>query len=116
MARNLGGSIGLALLGVFIDRRVEGHADMIRESVNANSPLLQERMASQAAFFAERGGDIAYGQQQALGQLALQIHQQAMVITYSECFWVLGMGLILMLPLIVLLRPPPARTPIMEAH
>jgi hypothetical protein len=39
-----------------------------------------------------------------------------MVITYSECFWVLGMGLILMLPLIVLLRPPPARTPIMEAH
>jgi MFS transporter, DHA2 family, multidrug resistance protein len=116
MARNLGGSIGLALLGVFIDRRVEGHADMIRESVNANSPLLQERIASQAAFFAERGGDIAYGQQQALGQLALQIHQQAMVITYSECFWVLGMGLILMLPLILLLRPPPARAPVMEAH
>ncbi|HTY48778.1 MAG TPA: DHA2 family efflux MFS transporter permease subunit, partial [Steroidobacteraceae bacterium] len=93
MARNLGGSIGLALLGVFIDRRVEGHADMIRESLNANSPLVQDRIAQQAAFFAARGGDLAQGRQQALSSLALQVHQQAMVITYSECFWILGVCL-----------------------
>ena len=111
MARNLGGSIGLALLGVFIDRRVEGHADMIRESVNANSQLVQERIAQQAAFFAARGGDLAHGEQQALGALAAQIHQQAMVITYSECFWILGLCLVLMLPLILVLRDPPAHPP-----
>jgi DHA2 family multidrug resistance protein len=109
MARNLGGSIGLALLGVFIDRRIEGHADAIRESVSANSQLLQERLASQAAFFSQQSGDLAHGQQQAIGQLALQIHQQAMVITYSDCFWILGVGLLVMLPMVALLRAPPAR-------
>ncbi len=108
MARNLGGSIGLALLGVFIDRRVELHADNIRASVNANSSLLQERLAAQAAVFAERSGDLAQGQQQAIGRLALQIHQQAMVMTYSDCFWILGAGLLLMLPLVLLLQPAPA--------
>jgi MFS transporter, DHA2 family, multidrug resistance protein len=107
MARNLGGSIGLALLGVFIDRRIEAHADAIRETVNANSQLVQDRIAAQAGFFVERGGDAAYAQQQAIGQLGLQIHQQAMVMTYSDCFWILGVGLMFLLPLVLLLRSSP---------
>ena len=37
MARNLGGSVGLALLGIFIDRRDAYHDAVIRESVTANS-------------------------------------------------------------------------------
>ena len=117
MARNLGGSLGLSLLGVFIDRRVEGHADAIRETVTANSPLVQERIAGQAASFASSGGDLAYGRMQALKSLATTIHQQAIVITYSECFWILGVALLCMLPLVLLLRPPPrgARPP-PEAH
>lgn len=107
MARNLGGSIGLALLGVFIDRRTELHADAIRASVDANSQLLQRRLAAQTAAFSQGGGGIAHAHQQALGQLALQIHQQAMVMTYSDCFWLLGVCLVLMLPLVMLLRAPP---------
>jgi DHA2 family multidrug resistance protein len=111
MARNLGGSFGLALLGVFIDRRVEVHADTIRETVRANSALVQERLAGQAAFFASRTGDIVLGEKQSLAAVAGQIHRQAMVMTYSECFWLLGICLILMLPLLLVLRQPPAQPP-----
>jgi DHA2 family multidrug resistance protein len=39
-----------------------------------------------------------------------------LVITYSECFWILAVGLIVMSPLVLLLRPPPRGGPIMEAH
>jgi DHA2 family multidrug resistance protein len=109
MARNLGGSLGLALLGVFIDRRTELHSDVIRESVSANSVLAQERIATNAAGFAAQGGDLAHGQMQALGQLAAQINIQALVITYGECFWALGVALVCSIPLILLLRPPRAR-------
>ena len=105
MARNLGGSIGLALLGVFIDRRTEFHADMIRESVSANSSLLQERLVSQSAFLSERSGDLAGGQQSAIAQLAQQIHQQAMVMAYSDCFWILSIELMALLPILLMLRP-----------
>jgi DHA2 family multidrug resistance protein len=111
MARNLGGSLGLSLLGIFIDRRVEGHSDAIRETVTANSPMVQEHIASQAAGFAASGGDMAYGRMQALRALSGTIHQQAMVITYSECFWVLGVALLAMMPLVLLLRPPPRGAP-----
>jgi DHA2 family multidrug resistance protein len=118
MARNLGGSIGLALQGVFIDRRTELHADAIRDSVTANSLQLQERLAGQAASFADRTGDALYGNQQAIGQLAQQIHQQAMVMTYSDCFWLLGTGLIVLMPLVLILRrtPAPAGGALEAAH
>ena len=109
MARNLGGSLGLAALGVFIDRRVELHADSIRATVDANSPLVQERLAGMAASFLQTGTDPAYAQQQALRQLAAQIHIQALVMTYSDCFWLLGIALVASLPLVLLLRQPPAK-------
>jgi MFS transporter, DHA2 family, multidrug resistance protein len=114
MSRNLGGSIGLALLGVFIDRRVEVHADRIRESVSANSQLLQDHLAAQASAFAQRSGDLVHGQQEALGQLALQIHQQALVMTYSDCFWVFGILLAVLLPVVFVMKldvKPGARQP-----
>jgi MFS transporter, DHA2 family, multidrug resistance protein len=117
MARNLGGTIGLALLGVFIDRRTELHADVIRETVNANSVLVQNHIAQQGAVFAAQSGDAALGQQTAIASLAVQIHQQAMVMTFSDCFWILGVGLLVMSPLLLLLRTPkPVNQPVMEAH
>jgi DHA2 family multidrug resistance protein len=116
MARNLGGSIGLALLGVFIDRRVENHADSIAATVTNNSQLAQSRLDASAATFAAQGGDPAYAHMQALKQLTGVVHQQAMVISYSECFFVLGCAMILMMPLLLLLRPPRRRAPIAEAH
>lgn len=107
MARNLGGSLGLALLGVFIDRRVESHAESISSTVTANSTLAQERLAQQTAGFATSSGDLAHGRMQALAALAGQIRRQALVITFSECFFVLGVALLVMLPLVLLLRTPP---------
>ena len=116
MARNLGGSMGLALIGVFVDRRVEHHADAIGETLNANSPALQDRLAAQAAGLAARGGDLAHGQMQAIGRLAAQVHQQALVMTYSDSFWILGIGLACMAPLVLILKEPAQGASAMESH
>jgi DHA2 family multidrug resistance protein len=106
MARNLGGSIGLSLIGVFIDRQQTNHIQAIGASVTANSELAQSRIAGQAAQFTQQGGDLASGQLQAMGSLAHTIQQQAMVMTYSEAFWLLGVALIAMTPLVFLLKAP----------
>lgn len=106
MARNLGGSMGLASLGAVIDWRNTLHVGALRESVRANSPLAQERLSDMASGFLAQSGDAAQAQLQALGQLAGQIQQQAMVLTYADAFWLLGVMLLLCLPLVFLLRPP----------
>lgn len=109
MARNLGGSVGLALLGVFIDRRNAFHDAIIRESVTANSILAQQHIAATAAGFISQHGDTAYARMQALGVLAAQMQRQAAVITFSETFYVMGIALALCVPLALLLKsgPPP---------
>ena len=111
MARNLGGSVGLALLGTFIDRRNTFHEDVIRDSLSANSLAGQEHLAASAASFFAQSGDLAYAKLQAIGQLTLQMQVQAVVITYSETFYVLGVALLLCIPLAFFLKKPAAGTP-----
>jgi DHA2 family multidrug resistance protein len=106
MARNLGGSIGLAIIGTLIDRRETYHTAVLRESLSGNSLIGQERLASGAANWFAQTGDMAYSQMQSLGQIATQIQQQATVITYSETFWVLGIALVACVPLALLLKKP----------
>jgi DHA2 family multidrug resistance protein len=104
MARNLGGSVGLALIGTFIDRRDAFHDATIRDSLTANAPIGQDYVASSAGAFLQQHGDAAFAKLQALGQLAEQIRLQAAVITYSETFYVLGVALLLCIPLALVLR------------
>jgi MFS transporter, DHA2 family, multidrug resistance protein len=118
MARNLGGSIGLAIIGTVIDRRNTFHVAAIRESLTANSLLGQERLAEYAANWFARTGDMAYSKMRALGQLAGQIQQQAMVMTFSETFYVLAVALACCIPLALLLKTPRyhAPPPASEGH
>ncbi|MFM0206144.1 MDR family MFS transporter [Paraburkholderia sediminicola] len=111
MARNLGGSIGLAIIGTVIDRRTTFHTAMIRESVSANSLIGQESLTANAANWFARTGDMAYSQMRALGQLGVQIQQQAIVMTYSETFYLLGIALLACIPLALLLKTPSRNAP-----
>jgi DHA2 family multidrug resistance protein len=106
MARNLGGSVGLALIGVYIDRRNALHDAVIRNSVSANSLIGQDHLATTSAGFLAQHGDRAFAHLQALGQLAGEIQLQASVITFTETFYVLGVSLLLCIPLALLLGKP----------
>jgi len=106
MARNLGGSLELAALGSFIDRRIDLHFDIIQQTVTANSVAAQDWVATTTATFQQTNSDKAVAHLQAIHLLSNQIYQQALVITYSECFWILGFGLLFSLPLVLLLRSP----------
>ncbi|WP_077036802.1 MDR family MFS transporter [Pelomonas sp. KK5] len=108
MARNLGGSVGLAIIGTFIDRRNALHVERMSETLNANSPLLQERIAGSAAGHMAQVGDFAHARLQAIKQIVLQIHQQASVMTFSETFYVLAGCLLLCIPLALMLKTPKA--------
>lgn len=118
MARNLGGSVGLAVIGTFIDRRNSLHVERLSETLNANSPLVQDRIAASAASHFAQVGDFAHAQLQALKELTLQIHQQASVMTFSETFYALAVALLLCIPLALMLKTPkPGQAPVSsDAH
>ena len=87
MARNLGGSSGLALCGVVIDQRSAAHSDTIRESLTANSLAGQARLAASGV---AQGVDAATAKLRVISHLSGLIERNALVMTYSDCFWLMG--------------------------
>jgi DHA2 family multidrug resistance protein len=41
-------------------------------------------------------------------QLEQQIQAQALVMTFNDIFWIMGMGTLIVLPLVLFLRPFPS--------
>lgn len=98
-ARNLGGSIGLALLASVQEQRLWLHTRRIEESLAANSVRLQDYVAALTQGLGSRDA--------AMRTLSGQIGEQALVMTYGDLFWALAVGILCVLPLVLFLRPLP---------
>jgi DHA2 family multidrug resistance protein len=104
VTRNLGGSIGIALLSTMIQRREQFHFSAIAGNMTQNNSAVQDRLSHMSGSFIARGGDVALAKMQAMGQLAAQVRREAMVMAFSDAFFVLGcfivgsMVMVLILP------------------
>ncbi|MET1024226.1 MAG: DHA2 family efflux MFS transporter permease subunit, partial [Pseudoxanthomonas sp.] len=103
-ARNLGGSIGLALISTFQDRRLTYHTQVLGSSTTANSAMGQDYMHQLTGALQGSGADAAM---QALGAFARMTQLQALVMTYNDLFWIFGVIVACSLPLAFLLKPLP---------
>jgi MFS transporter, DHA2 family, multidrug resistance protein len=69
----------------------------------ANSVATQEQIVRATETFLYTNSDSAHALMLVLRQISAQIHQQALIITYSECFWILGATLLASLPFVFIL-------------
>ncbi|TAL03545.1 MAG: DHA2 family efflux MFS transporter permease subunit [Verrucomicrobia bacterium] len=90
MLRNLGGSIGIALLATQLDLREKFHSARLGESVSLFSPATQERMAALTQHFVSLGADSVAAGQQALAALAGTVRRESFVMAYGDCFLIIG--------------------------
>jgi DHA2 family multidrug resistance protein len=100
MFRNLGGSIGIALLATQLDLREKLHSLRLGESISIFSPVTTERLAMLSGYFSARSGDAAAAGQQALGTVGNLVRREACVLAYGDCFFILGALLLATLPLV----------------
>lgn len=106
--RNLGASVGIAMLSTVVQIREQVHFSVIAEAMSQNSLRLQERLQGLAAMFAGRGADIETARQQGIGILAQQVRESASVMAYADSFWILGVCIVVSLLTLLILRKPPA--------
>ncbi|MBD3730948.1 MAG: multidrug efflux MFS transporter [Sphingomonadales bacterium] len=102
-ARNLGGSIGLALLATVQDSRLDFHHWTLHSSLQANDPAVQAYVQAQAAQF----GGGPEGLAAAYRAIDLSILRDALVMAFNDEFFLLAIGIIAVLPLVLLLKPLP---------
>ncbi|MGX5777031.1 MDR family MFS transporter [Methylorubrum zatmanii] len=105
MTRNLGGSVGIAVLSTMIQRRDHMHFSVIAEAITGNALRTQQHLATLAAGFASRIADPEMAHERAVAALAAQVRREAYVMAYADGFWLVGAGLTVSLALVLLLRP-----------
>jgi DHA2 family multidrug resistance protein len=105
MLRNLGGSIGIALLATQLDLREKLHSVRLGEGVGLFSSATQERLDGLTRHFLDLGGDPVTAGQQALAALANTVRREAFVMSYGDGFFIVGVVITAMVLLAWLCRP-----------
>ncbi len=100
IARNLGGSIGLAAIASFQEQRFELHRWQLHSAMSANDPSLVEQIGNAASSLGGGQG----GLDAAHTMLDGQISQQALVMAFNDMFLVLGTIGLCFVPLALLLK------------
>jgi MFS transporter, DHA2 family, multidrug resistance protein len=106
MLRNLGGSIGIAFLATQLDWREKLHSARLGENVTGLNPATQERLGEITAYFTSTGGDTVAAGRQAMGALAELVRREAYVMAYADAFFLIGVVIAIMLPLVWICRRP----------
>ena len=98
-ARNLGGSFALAGLASFQDQRMWHHSRRMEETVSANNPQVQDYLDGMGAMMGNA--------QAALESFAGMLQRDALVMTYNDVFFAMGVITLATVPLVLFLRPLP---------
>ena len=115
LTRQLGGSIGVALLTTLLGSRTALHRENAVVHLSLTSPEVQARLAALTAGFAQKGADPATAKQRALAVLDGSVRLQASVQAFNDTFFVTGLLIIVTLPLVFLMAKPTQATAV-DAH
>lgn len=108
MFRNLGGSLGIAMLSTFTTMREHYHFDIISQRLTITSPDVQAWLDHTGDVLVARGTPAGLAPHQALAELAAMVRSQAYTMTYADCFFVMGVVLIGAIVLLALVPRPKA--------
>ena len=105
-ARNLGGSMGTALLTTFLARTAQTHQQQLAANVTAGSLRYTAYLASIAQMLRTQGMSAAQATQSAVGYAYQQMLRQASMLAYQNAFFVLAATILCLTPLPFLMRLP----------
>jgi DHA2 family multidrug resistance protein len=103
LTRQLGGSIGVALLATMLSQRQAFHRGVLVEHLVSSDPLTIERVNALTGGMMARGSTAEEARQRALALLDGIVNQQAAVLSFADTFWATGALIVCFLPLVLLL-------------
>src|SRR5438309_3337811 len=90
MSRNIGGSVGIAVITTVLAQRSQFHQTTLGSHVTAWDPATRERLAQWASHFVTAGSDVFTAERQAVAMLYRETVAQAQLLAYADDFWLLA--------------------------
>ncbi|HEV8438078.1 MAG TPA: DHA2 family efflux MFS transporter permease subunit [Methylomirabilota bacterium] len=110
--RNIGGSMGVALLTTLLARRSQYHQVTLTSHVHVFNPEVSERLREWTDHFMAQGSDSFTAARRAMAMLYRETQTQAQTLSYADDFWFLVVVysvILLVIPFMRRVRAEPAR-------
>ena len=104
LMRNIGGSVGIAIMTTFLARRSQLHQNHLVENVTPGSLETLRLLQGLRANFFLHGTDSVTASRKALAALYGMVQRHASMLAFVEAFWVMGVVFLLMIPFLPLLQ------------
>lgn len=106
LMRNIGGGVGIAVTGTYLQRHRQVVAASLGERVNAYDPVAQSTLAQITQGLIAAGSDAVTATQRAYVIMHSMILRQASMVSFVTVFQALGILFLAMIPLVLLMRRP----------
>ncbi|MBR0774635.1 DHA2 family efflux MFS transporter permease subunit [Bradyrhizobium diazoefficiens] len=105
VARNIGGSMGVALAQTVLAQRQQFHQSRLIEHAAPSDLGYQQTIDAMTRYFQAQGSNVTDAAAQALAWVGRTLQQQVDFLAYIDVFWTLAIIAVLMIPTAAVLRP-----------
>jgi DHA2 family multidrug resistance protein len=103
LTRQLGGSLGIAILATLLEQREAFHRSVLLAKITPYDLASYQRLDVLTELFLSRGMDATTAHQQALAMIEQLIKTQAAVLSFADLFRIVGVAFLCSLPLLLFL-------------
>lgn len=116
LARQLGGSFGIAILGTYLSNRIAMHRVDLITHVYSGNPALEQRLQMLKANFVTHGMSVDMAQQAAYAQINRMVMRQATMLSYNDSWMLILIAFVCTAPAVLLLRKPKGKVVAVDSH
>ncbi|HSU90753.1 MAG TPA: DHA2 family efflux MFS transporter permease subunit [Sporolactobacillaceae bacterium] len=104
LCRNWGASFGIAFVTTMLERRTEYHQSVLVCHLTSADPSVHQFVSASSHFLVTRGSTTPDAIHQAYGMVGSMMTQQATMLAFMDCFYLLAIVVLAGLPLAFLIR------------
>jgi DHA2 family multidrug resistance protein len=116
LMRNIGGSVGIAVSGTYLQRHREVVSSVLGEHINAYDPVAQSMLSQITNGLIAAGADAVTAGQRAYAVLAGMLFRQSSMVAFVTIFRIMGVVFVLMIPLVFIMKRPKGGSAPVGAH
>jgi len=109
--RNVGGSIGIALVNTMIVRATQRRQNYLSANMNNGNPRFRDMVNGMAASLHSQGASMTDAMHQTYARMDLMLQQQAAALAYRDVIAILAVVVACLMPLAFVMQKPKAAPP-----
>ena len=104
MMRQLGGSFGIALITTFMAQQTMVHRANLVSNLDVTNPMVQNKIVGLQHVFMQKGISANIALQDAYKAMDFSVTKQAMILSYMDVFFYIGMMFLICVPFVLIVR------------